>query len=74
MANFERAQRTLCNTEWMENEGEMHAAVTDSRELAAGLLFLLNEYYIGSFGLNEDEITVKFNNGQRFSISVKERA
>ena len=74
MANFEPAQSNLCNTEWMENEGEMHDAVTDSRELAAGLLFLLKEYYIGSFELNEGEIAVKFNNGQQFTVSVKERA
>ena len=70
MANFEPAQSNLCNTGWMENEGEMHDAVTDS----AGLLFLLKEYYIGSFELNEGEIAVKFNNGQQFSVSVKERA
>ena len=44
------------------------------RELAAGLLFLLKEYYIGSFDLNEDGITIKFKNNQQFSISVKERA
>ena len=70
MANFEPARSNPSSTDWMEQEGEMH----DARELAAGLLFLLKEYYIGSFELNEGEIAVKFNNGQQFSISVNERA
>ena len=48
MAKQELAQDVLCNTDWMESDGEMRDAVTDSRELAAGLLFLLKEYYIGS--------------------------
>lgn len=74
MANFEPARSNPSSTDWMEQEGEMHDAVTDSRELAAGLLFLLKEYYIGSFELNEGAISVKFNNGQQFSISVNERA
>lgn len=74
MAKQELAQDVLCNTDWMESDGEMRDAVTDSRELAAGLLFLLKEYYIGSFDLNEDGITIKFKNNQQFSISVKERA
>lgn len=74
MANFEPARSNPSSTDWMEQEGEMHDAITDSRELAAGLLFLLKEYYIGSFELNEGKIAVKFNNGQQFSISVNERA
>ncbi len=74
MAKQELAQDVLCNTDWMESDGEMRDVVTDSRELAAGLLFLLKEYYIGSFDLNEDGITIKFKNDQQFSISVKERA
>ena len=64
MANFEPARNNPSSTDWMEQEGEMHDAVTDSRELAAGLLFLLKEYYIGSFELNEGKIAVKFN-GQK---------
>ena len=74
MANDALAQENLCNTDWMNEEGEMRDSVMDSRELAAGLLFLLKEYYIGSFELNEGKIAVKFNNGQQFSISVNERA
>lgn len=74
MAKQELAQDVLCSTEWMESDGEMRDVVTDSHELAAGLLFLLKEYYIGSFDLNEDGITIKFKNDQQFSISVKERA
>ena len=63
-----------CNTEWMENDGEMRASVINSRELAEGLVFLLKEYYIGSFLLDGNEIVVAFNNGQKFSIIVKQCA
>ena len=67
-------QENLYDTEWMNEEGEMRDRVMNSQELAAGLLFLIKEYYIGSFQINENEVTVAFNNGQRFTIFVKERA
>ena len=39
-------QENLYDTEWMNEEGEMRDRVMNSQELAAGLLFLLKEYYI----------------------------
>lgn len=74
MANDAVVQDVLCNTDWMEEEGEMRGSVMDSRELAAGLLFLLKEYYIGLFEQHESEVIVRFNNGQEFSVTVQERA
>ena len=74
MANFEPARSNPSSTDWMEQEGEMHDAVTDSRELAAGLLFLLKEYYIGSFRMDGNEVVVAFNNGQRFTVTVEQSA
>jgi hypothetical protein len=67
-------QENSYNTEWMEQDGEMRASVINSRELAAGLLFLLKDYYIGSFDIDGNEIVVAFNNGQKFSIIVKQCA
>ena len=74
MANDALAQETLCNTDWMNEEGEMRDSVMDSRELAAGLLFLLKEYYIGSFRMDGNEVVVAFNNGQRSTVTVEQSA
>ena len=52
----------------------MRDSVMDSRELAAGLLFLLKEYYIGSFRMDGNEVVVAFNNGQRFTVTVEQSA
>ena len=65
-------QEDLYDTEWMNEEGEMRDSVMNSQELAAGLLFLLKEYYIGSFRMDGNEVVVAFNNGQRFTVTVEQ--
>jgi hypothetical protein len=67
-------QEDLYDTEWMNEEGEMRDSVMNSQELAAGLLFLLKEYYIGSFRMDGNEVVVAFNNGQRFTVTVEQSA
>ena len=75
--------RSDCN--WVITEAEVTAGqsvtkagggerriTTDSHELGAGLLFLLREYYVGSFELHEDEIDVMFENEQKFSVTIRE--
>ena len=60
------------STEWMNSENEMHDCVMNAQELTEGILFLLKEYYIGSFTMNENMVFIRFNNGQQFSISIKQ--
>lgn len=67
-------QEDLYDTEWMNEEGEMRDSVMNSQELAAGLLFLLKEYYIGSFRMDGNEVVVAFNNGQLFTVTVEQSA
>ena len=63
-------QDDLYDTGWMNEEGEMRDSVMNSQELAAGLLFLLKEFYIGSFEMNESRIAVRFTNGQTYIVTV----
>lgn len=41
-------------------------------ELTTGILFLIKEFYVGSFCANENEIIATFENGQRFTLSINE--
>lgn len=43
-----------------------------TEELAKGILFLIKEYYIGDFDRVDDNIVMKFDNGQSFVIDIKE--
>lgn len=40
-------------------------------ELAKGILFLLKEYYTGSFKAEGEKIRMDFENGQRFVLTVQ---
>ncbi len=42
------------------------------KELAKGILFLLKEYYIGSFKADGEKIRMHFENGQKFVLTVNE--
>lgn len=42
-------------------------------ELAKGILFLLKDYYVGSFKEADDKIYMDFENGQKFVLTLKER-
>lgn len=52
--------------EYFENE------TYTAEEIAKGILFLLNEYYIGNFKKVDSQIMSDFGNGQKFIIEVKE--
>lgn len=43
-----------------------------TEELAKGILFLIKEYYIGDFDRVDDNIVMKFDNGQSFVLEIKE--
>ena len=50
----------------------LNSEIYSEDEILNGLLFLLREYYIGAFEINEKELHLAFDNGQCFVLSVKE--
>lgn len=55
-------------TSLLQSENESYS----EKELTTGILFLMKEYYVGSFCANENEIIATFENGQRFTLSINE--
>lgn len=45
---------------------------TNEKELTQGILFLLKEYYVGKFEVNEKKILITFNNNQKFCIYINQ--
>lgn len=43
-----------------------------ANELERGILLLLKEFYVGDFVVDGDKIFIKFENGQRFELTIKE--
>lgn len=43
-----------------------------AEEIAKGILFLMNEYYIGNFKKTGSSIELDFGNGQKFVVEVRE--
>ncbi len=66
MTNMQQVQHDLYEKKCTKMDGN----TAEAKELAAGILFLLKEYYIGS--QNGDRISVRLENGQNFSVSVEE--
>lgn len=46
----------------------------DTESILFDLKVLLREYYVATFTVDEDAISVKFSNGQTFILKVKEVA
>ncbi|MDE7454678.1 MAG: hypothetical protein K2M64_02490 [Clostridia bacterium] len=48
------------------------ACVVEEDDMLCDIKKLLSEYYLATFSYGGKELNVSFNNGQKFSISVKE--
>lgn len=44
----------------------------EPNEILCDIKFLLREYYVATFGIDEKSLILGFNNGQKFKITVSE--